>query len=62
MGINVQFKYLISDDQPSNFENIYIPGYNRTFDSGRIGFGYGYNIAYLIPIFKKDKKVKKQTP
>ena len=62
MGINVQFKYLITDDAPGNFENLFIPGYNRTYDSGKIGFGYGYNLTYLIPIFKKDKKVKKQTP
>ena len=62
MGINVQFKYLLTNDEPPNFENIYIPGYNRTYDSGRIGFGYGYNISYLVPIFKKDKKVKQQTP
>ncbi|MEO5788703.1 DUF6048 family protein [Gelidibacter sp.] len=57
VGINVQLKGLISEDQPSNFENLYIPGFNRTFDSGRFGFGFGYNVSYLIPIFKKNKKI-----
>ena len=54
-GLNVQFKGLISETEPSNFENLYIPGFNKTYDSGRFGFGYGYTISYLIPIYKKDK-------
>lgn len=55
LGANIQFKYVVSQDQPDNFENLYIPGYNKTYDSGKFGFGYGYNISYLIPIFKKNK-------
>ncbi len=54
MGINVQLKGLISEKEPENFENIYIPGFNRTYDSGRFGVGFGYNISYLIPFYKKD--------
>ena len=55
LGVNAQFKYIISQDEPTNFENLYIPGYNKTYDSGNFGFGYGYNISYLIPLYKKDK-------
>ena len=55
LGVNVQFKYIITQSEPDNFENLYIPGYNKTYDSGSFGFGYGYNISYLIPIFKKAK-------
>lgn len=58
LGANVQFKILASEKEPDNFENLYIPGYNRTFDSGRFGIGFGYNISYLIPIYKKAKTVK----
>ena len=54
MGINVQFKGLITEKQPENFENVYIPGFNRTYDSGRFGIGFGYNISYLIPLYKKE--------
>lgn len=54
IGMNVQFKGLVSENEPDNFENIYIPGFNRTFDSGRFGIGFGYNISYLIPFYKKD--------
>ncbi|SDB32432.1 hypothetical protein SAMN03097699_0710 [Flavobacteriaceae bacterium MAR_2010_188] len=55
MGLNIQFKGLISEDSPNNFENLYIPGYNRTYDSGRFGFGYGYTLSYRIPLYKKAK-------
>jgi hypothetical protein len=54
-GINVQLKFLISETTPDNFENLYIPGFNRTYDSGSFGSGFGFNLSYLIPIFKKDK-------
>ncbi|WP_299391599.1 DUF6048 family protein [uncultured Gelidibacter sp.] len=57
IGVNVQVKGMITQDQPTNFENLYVPGFNRTFDSGRFGFGFGYNLSYLIPIYKKDKKI-----
>jgi len=57
LGLNVQIKSLISEDEPDGFENLYIPGFNRTYDSGRFGIGFGYNLSYLIPIIKKDKKV-----
>ena len=53
MGLNVQFKGLVTEKKPENFENIYIPGFNRTYDSGRFGIGFGYNISYLIPFYKK---------
>ncbi|MCB0427034.1 MAG: hypothetical protein KDD16_06970, partial [Mangrovimonas sp.] len=53
VGVNVQFKYMLTQDQPDNFENLYVPGYNKTYDSGRFGFGFGYNISYLIPLYKK---------
>ncbi len=57
IGINAQLKGRITEDQPENFGNLYIPGFNKVFDSGRFGIGFGYNISYLIPIYKKDKKV-----
>lgn len=57
LGLNIQIKSLISEDEPEGFENQYIPGFNRTYDSGRFGIGFGYNLSYLIPIIKKNKKV-----
>lgn len=60
MGLNLQLKFLVTENSPSNFENLYIPGFNRTYDSGGIGTGFGYNISYLIPIYKKAKPTKKE--
>ncbi|MCF8273293.1 MAG: DUF6048 family protein [Flavobacteriaceae bacterium] len=55
LGLNAQLKGLVNETVPTNFENIYIPGFNKTYDSSGIGVGYGYSISYLIPLYKKDK-------
>jgi hypothetical protein len=55
LGLNAQFRYMINQDQPENFENLYIPGFQKTYDGSGFGFGYGYTISYLIPFYKKDK-------
>lgn len=56
IGLNAQLKTLISETEPDNFENIYIPGFNKTYDKSSIGVGYGYTISYQIPLYKKNKK------
>ncbi len=53
LSINLQLKRKISDDKPENFDNLFIPGFNRTYDFSEFGVGYGYTISYLIPIYKK---------
>jgi len=54
VGLNAQLKGRITEKEPNNFENIFIPGFGRTYDSGSFGIGFGYNISYLIPLFKKE--------
>jgi len=54
MGLSVQLKGRVTETEPDNFENIYIPGFGRTYDSGSFGISFGYNISYLIPLFKKE--------
>ena len=56
-GLNVQLKFLGSETKLDNYENLYIPGFNRTYDSSRFGAGFGFNLSYLVPIFKKNKIV-----
>ena len=56
MGFNVQLKGRVTEKEPNNFENLFIPGFGRTYDSGRFGIGFGYNLSYLVPIYKKNKK------
>lgn len=53
LGAHVEVKSLISEKVPDNFANLYIPGFNRTYDFGTSGVGYGYSISYLIPLFQK---------
>lgn len=54
-GLNVQLKGRVTETEPDNFENLFIPGFGRTYDSGRFGVGFGYNVSYLIPLYKKGK-------
>ncbi len=53
LSINLQLKRMVSEQQPDNFDNLIIPGFNRTYDFSEFGVGYGYTISYLIPIFKR---------
>lgn len=52
VGFNLQLKVLLANSEPGNFENLYIPGFNRTYD-GNFGAGFNYTVAYFIPIYKK---------
>lgn len=55
LSLNAQLKILVSETEPNNFENLFIPGFNKTFDSTAIGVGFGYTLSYRIPLYKKDK-------
>jgi hypothetical protein len=52
LGINLQLKKYIIDNSPSNFQNIYVPGFGKTTDDSKWGVGFGYTINYLIPFHK----------
>ena len=53
LSINLQLKQKFSEDIPENFDNLFIPGFNRTNDFSDFGVGFGYSVSYLIPIYKK---------
>ena len=53
LSINLQLKNKFYEQVPENFNNLYIPGFNKTNDYGNFGAGFGYGISYLIPIYKK---------
>ncbi|WP_026715168.1 DUF6048 family protein [Flavobacterium daejeonense] len=55
LGFSIRFNRLISNKQPSGFENLYIPGFNRTYN-GDFGVGFNYTVTYFVPIFKKVVK------
>ena len=55
LGLNVQLKISASQTIPDNFDNVYIPGFGKTYDSSGIGAGYSYFLAYRVPLYKKAK-------
>ena len=61
VGFSLQLKMLLTNAQPDNFESLYIPGFNRTYD-GNFGAGFNYTVSYFIPIYKKKVKAKKVAP
>lgn len=50
---NIQLKRSITESELENFDNLYVPGFGRTYDTGEIGAGYSYGILYRIPLFRK---------
>jgi hypothetical protein len=52
VGFSLRLNTLVSNKKPDNFDNLYIPGFNRTYD-GSFGVGFNYTISYFIPIYKK---------
>ncbi|PHR72207.1 MAG: hypothetical protein COA67_05200 [Lutibacter sp.] len=54
LGSSVSLKKIISQEQPENFKNLYIPGFERVYLNDT-GFSFNYTVSYLIPIYKKNK-------
>ncbi len=59
VGFSLRMNTLLFDKKPSdNFENLYIPGFNRTY-AGNFGAGFNYTVTYFVPLYKKVVKPKK---
>lgn len=54
MGLSVRLHYLLNDTRPTNFDNLYIPGFNRVSDFGPWGVGLNYSLMYQLPLYKKQ--------
>lgn len=57
VGFSLRLNNLITNKTPENFDNLYIPGFNRTY-GGKFGAGFNYTISYFVPIFKTTLKPK----
>jgi Domain of unknown function (DUF6048) len=58
VGFSLRMNTLLYEKKPSdNFENLYIPGFNRTY-AGQFGAGFNYTVTYFIPLYKKTVKPK----
>ena len=56
LGASVSFKKMIKTKEPSNFKNLFVPGFDRVFINNG-GFGFNYTISYRLPLYKKKKAV-----
>lgn len=59
VGFSLRANKLMSNQKPSGFDNLYIPGFNRTYD-GDFGVGFNYTVSYFIPIYKTKIEMKEK--
>lgn len=52
VGLSFTYKIMLSLKHPTNFKSLYVPGFNRVFET-ETGFGFNYTISYTIPFFNK---------
>ena len=56
MGFSLRLNQLVTNKKPDNFDNLYIPGFNKTYN-GSFGVGFNYTVSYFLPIYKKKVKI-----
>lgn len=59
VGFSVRMNRLLSNSKPANFDNLYIPGFNRTYN-GDFGVGFNYSVSYFLPLYKTKSSPKKE--
>jgi hypothetical protein len=60
-GFSMRVNRLFVNNKPNEFDNLYIPGFNKTY-GGNIGVGLNYTLTYFVPFDKKkiSAPLKKQ--
>ena len=53
LGLSLRLNKLLSDSKPENFDNLFIPGFNKVTDDNTFGSGFNYTLTYSIPLKKK---------
>ncbi len=59
VGFSFRMNRLVSQKKPDDFDNLYIPGFNRTYN-GNFGVGFNYTVSYFIPLYKQTVKTKEK--
>lgn len=52
LGLGFSYKIMLNLKHPKNFKTLYVPGFNRVFET-ETGFGFNYTISYTIPFVNK---------
>lgn len=58
VGFSVRMNKILFNTKPDNFDNFYIPGFNRTYN-GDFGVGFNYTVSYFLPLYKTKSAPKK---
>ena len=59
LGISLRLNRLLSNPTPNNFNNLYIPGFNKVTDDNSWGSGFNYTLTYSLPLkFNKKASIK----
>ena len=53
LGFSLRLNKLLSTKKPDNFDNLFIPGFNKVTDDNTWGSGFNYTLTYSIPLRKK---------
>ena len=53
LGFSLRLNKLLSTKKPENFDNLFIPGFNKVTDDNTFGSGFNYTLTYSIPLRKK---------
>lgn len=61
VGITARLGHLITNKDPENFRNLWIPGFNKVTENAKWGVGYNYTLSYFLPLYKKAKKKKPES-
>ena len=61
-GASVRLGFLLAfaTKEPENFQNQFIPGFNKVTEDSNFGVGYNYSISYIIPLYKKANTPKEE--
>ena len=62
IGMSIRLGHLVTNTDPDNFRNLWIPGFNRVTENSKWGVGYNYSLSYFIPLYKKVKPKKAEPP
>ena len=53
LGLIFRLNKLLSTKKPNNFDNLFIPGFNKVTDNNTRGSGFNYTLTYSLPLKKK---------
>ncbi|MDC6351778.1 DUF6048 family protein [Zeaxanthinibacter sp. PT1] len=58
MGASARIMFLVSSKDSEVMPNLWIPGFTKVTDGSNFGVNYNYTLSYMIPLYKKAKKIK----